>query len=47
MTLIEGEVVIRPKKEEKLSLRQMVKRITRKNLHAETDWGRPAGKEDR
>ena len=42
---VEGKMVVKPKKERKLSLRQMVKRITKKNLHAETDWGRPMGKE--
>ena len=42
---VEGNMVVKPKMERKLSLRQMVKRITKKNLHAETDWGRPMGKE--
>ena len=45
LEVVEGDMVVKPKKERKLSLRQMVKRITKKNLHAETDWGRPMGKE--
>ena len=45
LDVVRGEMVVKPKRERKLSLRQLVKRITRKNLHAETDWGRPMGKE--
>lgn len=45
LEMVEGEIVLKPKKEKKLSLRQLVKRITKKNLHTETDWGRPMGKE--
>ncbi len=45
LQVVEGEMVVKPKKERRLSLRQMVKRITKKNLHAETDWGHPMGKE--
>ena len=29
----------------KLKLRDLVARITPRNLHAEQDWGRPAGRE--
>ncbi len=45
LKVVKGEMIVKPKKEKKLSLRQMVKRITQKNLHAATDWGRPVGKE--
>lgn len=45
LDVVEGEMVVKPKKERKLSLRQMVKGITKTNQHAETDWGRPLGKE--
>mgnify|MGYP001566614204 FL=1 len=45
LAVVGGEVVVKPRKEKKLSLRQLVKRITKRNLHAETDWGRPMGKE--
>ena len=45
LTVVEGEMVVKPKNERKLSLAQMLKRVTKKNLHAETDWGRPMGKE--
>ncbi|MBI5243638.1 MAG: AbrB/MazE/SpoVT family DNA-binding domain-containing protein [Elusimicrobia bacterium] len=45
LDVVKGEMVVKPKKEIKLSLRQLVKRITKKNLHSETQWGRPMGKE--
>ena len=45
LDVVRGKMVVKPKREKKLSLRQLVKRITKKNLHAETDWGRPMGKE--
>lgn len=45
LKVVEGEMVVKPKNERKLSLAQMLKRVTKKNLHAETDWGRPLGKE--
>ena len=45
LAVVKGEMVVKPKRKNKLSLRQLVQRITRKNLHAETDWGRPMGKE--
>jgi antitoxin MazE len=40
----EGGLVIRPARR-KYRLRQLVTRITPKNRHAETDWGKPQGKE--
>lgn len=40
----EGGLVIRPTRR-KYPLRQLVARITSKNRHAETDWGKPQGKE--
>lgn len=45
LNIVEGEMIVKPKKERKLSLRQMVRRITKKNLRAETEWGRPMGRE--
>ena len=45
LAVVKGEMVVKPKNERKLSLAQMLKRVTKKNLHAETAWGRPMGKE--
>jgi antitoxin MazE len=45
LDVVKGDMVVKPKRERKLSLRQLVKRIAKKNLHAGTDWGRPIGKE--
>jgi antitoxin component of MazEF toxin-antitoxin module len=39
-----GELVLRPARR-KYKLDELVSRITRKNRHAETDWGGAAGKE--
>ena len=44
VTATEREIVIRPAKR-KYSLKELVDKITPQNVHAETDWGLPAGKE--
>lgn len=41
---IEGGLVIKPSRR-KYQLRQLVTRITAKNRHEETDWGKAKGKE--
>lgn len=40
----EGSIVLRPVRQ-RYALSDLVARITRRNLHGETDWGRPQGKE--
>jgi len=40
----EGGLVIKAARR-KVQLRQLVSRITAKNRHEETDWGKPQGKE--
>jgi antitoxin MazE len=40
----EGGLVIRPARR-KYQLRQLVARITPRNRHGETDWGKPQGRE--
>jgi antitoxin MazE len=40
----EGGLVIRPARR-KYRLRELVARITARNRHEETDWGKPLGKE--
>ena len=39
-----GSLVIKPARR-KYSLRRLVAKITAKNRHEETGWGKPAGKE--
>jgi antitoxin MazE len=40
----EGHIVLRPARQ-RYELADLVARITPKNRHRETDWGRPQGKE--
>ncbi|MDE2143151.1 MAG: AbrB/MazE/SpoVT family DNA-binding domain-containing protein [Elusimicrobia bacterium] len=45
LTVESGHIVVRPAKKRRVSLSQLLKGVTRANLHAETDWGAPVGKE--
>ena len=45
LEVVEGEVLLKPKKEEKFSLAKMVKGITKENVHSEYEWGHAKGKE--
>jgi len=40
-----GRVVIEPAQRKDYDLSELLKRITRKNLHDEVDFGKPVGKE--
>jgi antitoxin MazE len=40
-----GRIVIEPAQRKEYDLAELVKRITRENLHDEADFGRPLGKE--
>ncbi len=40
-----GRIVIEPVRRKEYDLAELVSRITRRNLHEEADFGRPAGKE--
>jgi antitoxin MazE len=40
-----GRIVIEPTQRKEYDLAELVKRITRENLHDEADFGRPVGKE--
>ena len=40
-----GTIRILPVKKARMSLDEMIKRITPKNRHKEIDWGKPVGKE--
>jgi antitoxin MazE len=40
-----GRIVIEPAQRKEYDLAELVKRITRENLHDQADFGRPVGKE--
>jgi len=40
-----GRIVIEPVQRKEYDLAELVRRITRENLHDEADFGRPVGKE--
>lgn len=40
-----GKVVATPVKKKKLSLKQLLAEVNKKNLHAEVDFGRSVGRE--
>ena len=39
------EVIIAPTRKAERSLKELLAMITPENLHAETDWGKPRGRE--
>ncbi len=41
----EGKIIITPIHPSKVSLDELLKQITPENVHGETDWGKPEGKE--
>jgi antitoxin MazE len=40
-----GRMVVRPLRQRKYTLEQLVSKITPKNRHPETEWGQPMGDE--
>ena len=47
LTVVEGRLVIAPAAAKKIPLKSLVAKVTRGNIHSETDWGKPVGKEIR
>jgi antitoxin MazE len=45
VTVDKGRLVITPALSKGLSLKKLLTKVTPANLHPETDWGGPAGKE--
>jgi len=41
----EGRLIIAPQNKRKYTLAELVDKITPENMHGETDWGPPVGKE--
>ena len=45
LSLTEGRLVIEPVTGKRITLAQLLAKVTRKNLHRETEFGRPVGRE--
>ena len=45
LEVVEGEMVVKPKKARKLSLARMLRDVNKGNLHSEYEWGNVTGKE--
>ena len=45
LKLEKGRLVVTPIAEEPLSLKKLLSKVTRQNVHAETDWGPAQGRE--
>jgi antitoxin MazE len=44
VTVVDGALLLRPCRRE-YSLKELLDQITPENLHEETDWGKPVGRE--
>ena len=44
VSLVEGGLLLRPRRTE-YTLEELLAQITPENLHGETDWGPPVGRE--
>lgn len=45
LTLEKGRLVVAPVRAKASSLKKLLARVTPDNIHSETDWGQPVGKE--
>lgn len=45
LSVEEGRLIIAPRNKRKYTLKELVDEITPENMHGETEWGSPAGKE--
>lgn len=45
VTARKGEIVIRPVRQRKYKLSELLAKMKPENLHSEVDWGPPVGKE--
>ncbi len=45
LSVEEGRVIIAPMKSRKYTLKELADKITPQNMHGESDWGPPVGKE--
>lgn len=45
LSVEDGKLVVVPAARGRYTLRQLLRRVTKDNIHRETDWGRPVGRE--
>ena len=45
LTLEKGRLVVAPLQAEEMSLKKLLAKVTPRNIHPETGWGSPVGKE--
>ena len=45
VVLIAGRIVVKPRRQRRYTLAQLLRGVTRRNRHAELDWGERAGQE--
>jgi antitoxin MazE len=45
LTVEKGLLIIRPERTDEISLKKLLAKVTAENVHPETDWGAPMGKE--
>lgn len=45
MTVEDGKIILSPIKEPEYTLEELMKAVTKANMHPETDWGAPMGRE--
>lgn len=45
LRVVEGRMVVKPKRRSRPSLARLLKGVTKRNRHAEQDWGKRRGKE--
>jgi antitoxin MazE len=45
VAVVDGNMVLKPKGKRRFSLSQLLKGVSRENLHSEQDWGGAAGQE--
>jgi len=45
LTVEKGRMVVTPLNAKELSLEKLLAKVTPENIHSETDWGPPVGKE--
>jgi len=45
LAVVKGRMVVTPVARERISLKSLLAKVTPENIHPETDWGPPVGKE--
>ena len=45
MTLVAGKIVVKPRRQRRYALAQLLRGVTKRNRHAAVDWGGRVGQE--